>query len=151
MPGLPIKYPNGLVSLQASLPQLPEFIINTTAVTSSFTFDFYFYVTPAGSSTPVEAFDVSVVAGLQATIAIVEGSWTVTGDLEYISAQLVAGNSNVGPESGLTIALFNELVAFALNDLILPGINRYDTGTSTVTTALPSRALLRWPGSRTPE
>ncbi len=33
-------------------------------------------------------------------------------------------SSNVGPESGLTIALFNELVSVVMDDVIMPTLNR---------------------------
>ena len=35
-----------------------------------------------------------------------------------------AGNTTVGPESGLTIALFNDAVSLVINDVLLPSVNK---------------------------
>jgi hypothetical protein len=68
VPGLPVKYPGGEVSLEVSLSSLPD--IDMTADTNgtvalSLPFDFSFYVTPAGASQPVQAFAVSVDANMR--------------------------------------------------------------------------------------
>lgn len=46
----------------------------------------------------------------------------LTGNLNYLDANLVAGQSNVGPESGLS--LLDDLVQFVLTDIVVPSINK---------------------------
>ncbi len=61
VPGLPTKYPGGHVSLTASMTTLPSLDISaggTGTIAGVFPFTFDFSVTPAGASTPVQAFDV---------------------------------------------------------------------------------------------
>ena len=50
----------------------------------------------------------------------------LNGDISFLGADLVAGNSTVGPESGLS--LLSDLVQIAIVDFALPAINKVPVG-----------------------
>ena len=57
------------------------------------------------------------------TLNLTDSAGTVflNGDISFLGADLVAGNSTVGPESGLS--LLSDLVQIAIVDFALPAIN----------------------------
>ena len=66
------------------------------------------------------------------TLNLTDNAGTVylNGHVSFLGADLVAGNSTVGPESGLT--LLSDLVQIAIEDFALPSINNSNsTSTST--------------------
>jgi hypothetical protein len=50
------------------------------------------------------------------------GTVFLNGHISFLAADLVAGNSTVGPESGLS--LLSDLVGIAIQDFALPDMNR---------------------------
>jgi hypothetical protein len=57
------------------------------------------------------------------TLTVTAASWAITGNLNYLSAVITPGTSNVGPESGLTLALFDDLINFVIADVLVPEAN----------------------------
>jgi hypothetical protein len=53
---------------------------------------------------------VAIVANMSVSLAVTPSAWAITGTLQYLSATASPGQSNVGPESGLALALFSDLV-----------------------------------------
>jgi hypothetical protein len=88
VPGLPVKYPNGLVSLVATVSTLPTVVISPAGVHATLPLDFAFSVVPEGSSTPVSAFDVSVVANVTVSLGVTPTQWAITGSLAYLGASI---------------------------------------------------------------
>ena len=123
VPGLPQKYPGGHVALTLSLSKVPDLTMTPAGIATNWPFDFAFSVTPAGSSSPVPAFDFVAACNISVSLAMAAGKagLSLTGQLNYLSAVLTPGQSSVGPESGLS--LLQDLVQFALSDVIVPQIN----------------------------
>jgi hypothetical protein len=96
--------------LEVSLAQLPTFAIAPEAdggIASTWYFDFGFSVTPAGETTPVPAFAVQAICNITLALGVAPTSFAITGDLAYLGADFIAGNSTVGPESGITLSIFD--------------------------------------------
>ena len=124
VPGLPAKYPNAPVSLQLGLLSVPTLTITPSGISTQWPFDFAFFVQPSGAPSAVEAFDIIASANITLTLSLATqtGDLVIDGDLTYLGAQLTTGNSTVGPVTGL--GLLNDLVSFALTDVVLPAINK---------------------------
>lgn len=128
VPGLPKAFPNGVVSVVLSLGALPDIDINPATqggITMQWPLLFSFEVTTATQPTSQFAFDFTALANATLTLNATSpsgGGFIISGDLKYISSDLVAGNSTVGPESGLP--LISDLVDFVLADVLEPIVNK---------------------------
>lgn len=96
VPGLAEKYPGGDVGLSLSLTGLPVIELLSSGGTTMWPFLFTFEVTPAGSSTPTFAFDFVADSNMTLTLALgASGDLVITGDLEFLYADLYPGNTTV--------------------------------------------------------
>jgi len=130
VPGFPTKYPGGTVSIALSIIDLPVLTMTPAGITTQWPFQFSFLVVPAGQTTPVPAFEfvADATMALNITVAGTGANLVFSGDLKYLYATLTAGNSTVGPESGLPLiqdvvdALFSGIVVPSINKFLVPGI-----------------------------
>jgi len=125
VPGLPKAFPNGTVSAVLSLGALPDIEINQGGISMRWPLLASFEVSTPSQPAGQFAFDFTALANVTLTLNATSpagGGFVVSGDLQYISSDLVPGNSTVGPESGLT--LISSLVDFVLADVLEPIVNK---------------------------
>jgi hypothetical protein len=123
VPGLPTKFPDGVVSLTLSLGSVPTLDMGPGAISTNWPFNIAFSVTPPGSTTATPAFAFVANSNISVSLAMktTPSGLVLTGSLNFLNAELVPGPSVVGPESGLP--LLQDLVQFLLTELVVPGIN----------------------------
>ena len=111
------------MGLSVSLAEVPVIDFSPSGGSTVWPFEFAFTVTPAAGGPAVPAFDFIAYANATLKLGLsTNGNLVIQGELDYLGATLLPGNSTVGPISGLP--LLQDLVSFTLTDIVLPSINK---------------------------